>query len=37
LIDPSGLNVVSFFTSANSSEYVLGGLVMPAFANMSVL
>ena len=36
-MDPSELNCVSFLASANSSEYVLGGLAMPAFRNIAVL
>ena len=34
---PSGLYVVSFFASAVSSLMVLGGLLIPAAANIALL
>ena len=37
LIEPSGLRWVSFLASSMSSVIVLGGEVIPAFANMSLL
>jgi len=37
LIEPSGLNSVSFLVASNSSDVVFGGEVMPFAANMSLL